>query len=204
MAKSIDKKLLLAKYYDSKGVKQTVSIAKYQDLVSNKDKEAISDFIFNRLHSRYLKPFLFPESVFNEQYKNGFSIMANCCMLIETLESFKQGLGDSNGKSKQLFIDFLGNDRNFTAFQLRETEFYISIRCGILHQGETTNGWIISRKGKQLFDPVKLKVDAVIFMQHLEESLKDYCILLKKSDWSDLVWQNFLNKMSVSIANCSR
>jgi len=204
MTKKIDTTILLAQYYDSKGIIHAISIADYLGMVNIKDKEAIADFLYNRLHARYLKPFFFNDNLFNEQYKNGFSIMANCCMLIETLESFKQGLGDSNRKSKQLFNDFLANDLNFSVFQSRETEFYFSIRCGILHQGETTNGWIISRKGTVLFDPIKLKVNAVIFMQNLEESLKDYCLSLVQSDWSDLIWQNFLKKMSVSIANCSR
>ncbi|WP_433763702.1 hypothetical protein [Flavobacterium ginsenosidimutans] len=204
MSKTVDQSLLLAKYYDAQGIKHTVSIADYMIMEYNKDKGAIAGFIFNRLHSRYLKPFQFPETAYAAQYKNGFSIMANCCMLIETLESFKQGLGSSNRQSEKLFVDFLTTDTNFTDFRSNESDFYTHIRCGILHQGETTGGWIIGRSGKRLFDAAKLKVDAFCFMDSLQESLQDYCLLLQSSDWSDPIWQNFLTKMSVSIAHCAK
>jgi hypothetical protein len=204
MTKTINGNLLLAKYYDISGVKHTLSIDDYKNLVNAGDKSALADFIYNRLHTRYLKPFIFSDPDYVKHFKNGFSIMANCCLLIETLESFKQGLGDSNRNSQKLFVDFLGTDPNFTDLKSFEAQFYFSIRCGILHQGETTNGWIISRSGKSLFDSLKLKVDAVVFLKSLDKSLNEYRQTLINSDFTDTVWVNFLKKMTILITNCAK
>ena len=64
--------------------------------------------------------------------------MANCCLLIETLQSFKNGWEDSGNKSALAFRQFLSTEKNFEVFLNKEQEFYANVRCGILHQGETT------------------------------------------------------------------
>lgn len=204
MAKTINTKLLLAKYSDENGIKQQISIFDYHNFVVAKDKDAIADLIFFRLHSRYIKPFKYCDIDYTRHYKNSFSIMANCCLLIETLESFKNGLADSNRQSQKLFVDFLSTDKNFTAFKAREVEFYFSVRCGILHQGETTNGYILTISGSIFFDVSKLKINAVMFLENLEKSLNEYRSNLKSSDWSDPLWQNLFTKMTSIINNCAK
>src|SRR4030095_6417468 len=99
MAKMLDTTIELAKWFDNTGKSHTVTIQNYLDFVTNQDQVSIADFVFHRLHSRYLKPFQFSDRKFKKQFKNGFSVMANCCLLIETLQSFKNGWGDSDRKS---------------------------------------------------------------------------------------------------------
>ena len=84
----------LARYFDDNNVERKVTVANYHNLFSSsKDKNSIADFIYFRLFSRYLKPFTFDNTDFTKYFKNGFSIIANCCLLVETLESFKKGFG---------------------------------------------------------------------------------------------------------------
>ncbi len=194
----------LARWFDKNGDRQTVTIQNYLDFVSGQDQTSIADFVYQRLHSRYLKPFQFSDSKFKKQFKNGFSIMANCCLLIETLQSFKNGWEDSGRKSGKAFKQFLESEPNFSVFEGKEQEFYQNVRCGILHQGETMGGWTINRDGKTLFDKTKLEVDSITFAKELELALKNYSTKLRSEKWDSETWDNFRTKMRKIISNCNR
>lgn len=200
----LDKNLELARWFDENGIETKVTIQQYLDFVLTKDKAKIADFIFQRLYSRYLKPFLFIDDKFRTQFKNGFSIMANCCLLIETLQSFKNGWGDSDRKSGLAFKQFFTSEANFSAFKNKEKEFYANIRCGILHQGETTGGWTINRSGLNIFDPKTLIVDSISFSKELEMSLREFTENLKKENWDSEPWDNCRVKMRKIMSNCEK
>lgn len=204
MAKTLDTTIELARWFDKDGNEAKVTIQQYLDYIVNQDRSKIADFIFQRLYSRYLKPFLFVDEKFRTQFKNGFSIMANCCLLIETLQSFKNGWGDSDRKSGQAFKQFFATESNFSIFKGREQEFYVNIRCGILHQGETTGGWTVNRSGTNIFDDKTLVVDSVAFAKELETSLKNYSCNLKSAKWDSELWDNFRTKMRKIISNCEK
>jgi hypothetical protein len=204
MAKTLYTTIELARYFDANGDKKKITIADYYSYVESQDRKLIADFIFQRLQSRYLKPFQFPDTNFTEQFKNGFSIMANCCLLIETLQSFKNGWENSGNKSALAFRQFLSTETNFAVFKNKEQEFYTNVRCGILHQGETTGGWTINREGTDLFDRKTLVVDSIIFAQELEKSLAGYSDKLKAEKWDSETWDNFRTKMRRIISNCER
>jgi hypothetical protein len=168
MEKTLDTSIELARYFDNNGNKKTVTIADYNSYVDRQERDLIAEFIFRRLQSRYLKPFQFEDQKYTQQFKNGFSIMANCCLLIETLQSFKNGWEDSQGKSMEAFTQFLSTETKIAkVFKSKKQKegFYKNIRCGILHQGETTGGWTINRnrKGKNLFDNSTFEVNSIVF-----------------------------------------
>jgi hypothetical protein len=190
----------LARYFDKKGKKTIVTVTDYLEYVENQDKDSIADFIFNRLHSRYIKPFAYYDKSFKKEYKNGFSILANCCLLIECLQSFKNGWGDSVRKSERAFKQFFSDDKNFTELKSKGQEIYKNVRCGILHQGETCGGWTIDRGNKSLVDG--RKIHSVTFIDRLEKSLKDYRDKLKDEKWDSETWDNFRTKMRRIISNC--
>ena len=197
------KSIILSKYLDETTGKQIkITIDKYEEYLKKKDKENIAKFIYHRLHGRYLKPFDFDDKDYEKYFKNVFAIMANCCLLIETLESFKNGWGDSNNKSRKAFTQFFKNDKNFSELKDKGNEFYESIRCGILHQGETTNGYVLNKKGVALFDTASKSINAYIFSKKMEKSLEDYKNILIKSEWDSEVWDNFRTKMRKIIENC--
>ena len=197
----MSKNISLAKYHDHVTYKEVnVTIDIYLDYLKNKDKNLIADFIYYRLYNRYLKPFTFNNVDYKKNYKNGFSIMANCCLLIETLESLKNGWGDTRNKSEAAFIQFFKSDKNFSELKNSGKEFYKKVRCGILHQGETVGGWKINRSGHKLLDS-KI-INAYKFSKKIEQSLKDYRNELKRAEWDSEIWDNFRIKMRKIISNC--
>ena len=191
-------------------------------------KTQIADLIFYRLYGRYLKPFQFPNPTYKKEFKNGFSMMANGCLLIETLESFLNGWGDTKdkikvvdihrkyipkdenrkkiSKSELAFWYFFSDYKYFLSLKNYRKDFYKNIRCGILHQGETTGGWKIKRpkdkKLKELFDPESLTINANVFAKEIEKVLKKYVGTLNAEKWDSEVWYNCQTKMNKIIENC--
>lgn len=168
------------------------------------------EFIRRRLFERYIDPVraidLHPDTKIR---KNGFYIMAVSSLLIETLVSFWRGWETTEarkdaagrnvpGKSGEAFRVFFDEETRFAAFQ--GTEFYKSIRCGILHQGEATGGWTISRTGP-LFDGAS-EVNATQFHNKLGAAIRDYARDLKNPPPGSALRSNFDKKMKAVIANC--
>ena len=212
MNETPDTSIELARWFDDSGNQLTTTIQQYLGFVEDEDTEEIAKFIHQRLFNRYLKPFLLPDEKFKKYYKNGFSIMANCCLLIETLQSFKNGWENTEerGKSTQAFKQFFETESEFSVFNReefskRENSFYKNIRCGILHQGEVTGGWRINRDGgTKIFNTETLEIDSVAFARALERSLKSYSDNLKNAEWDSEPWDLFQKKMRRIIANCKK
>ncbi|KDC49526.1 hypothetical protein [Pseudoalteromonas sp. S3431] len=173
---------------DSKKVEDWQAIR--ADALNNHDelfwRKVYSDFFWGRINSRYLTPI---ESISNNgsYLGEGFSIVAIQCSLIEFLEStFKGEIYRLVNKptelkkyeysgSKKCFLSFLENRAPFNAIfdNKKANEFYSSIRCGILHEATTKNGWRIwgkSDSGKEIicFESKK------IYRDDLQYALKDY------------------------------
>ena len=90
---------------------------------------------------------------------------------------------------------------NLGVFAKVATEFYRDIRCGILHQAETTNGWRIRQDGC-LFNQNEKIINAYQFRKELKHALTIYCEELKTSKWNDKVWCDLRRKMCEVIKNC--
>jgi len=166
----------------------TVTVADYRAFKRAKDKERIADFVYLRFQERYLKPFESKEN------KHGFAMMACACLMIETMESFWSGSAKS-GLSGVAFSRFFDRVDHFSSLREHGRLFYKHVRCGIMHQGETTGGWRIRRDNSQLFDADNLIVDATRFLAALEVSLREYCDLLKESSWESDIWGRLQMKM---------
>ena len=124
--------------------------------------EAYSDFYLERLKLRYLNPIYLLRD--GGKYEGeGFAIAAIQCSLIEYLESTEQGLNyrwasDINdlgeyeyNSSQKIFISFLSKRKPFSTYFNRAyaNDFYVGVRCGLLHEARTKNGWIIKAKHKE-------------------------------------------------------
>jgi hypothetical protein len=172
----------------------------YQLFEEEQNKEGIANFIFKRLSERYLIPL---ENV-PPGFRNGFSLMANACLLIETYESFWQGWDDTSSKERRPFESFFNREERFKDFKNEYSrDFYVNVRCAILHQGETKNGWRITReKDAPLFNKTEKSINAAKFFEDLRKSLEAYRDFLITSDWNDEVWVNCRKKISYIIQNC--
>jgi hypothetical protein len=95
-----------------------------------------------RIQSRYLEPvdllIKADESRSPVERRYGFSIMAIDCLLIETLQSFRDGLTDTKNKSEEMFKKYLTERKGFREhFDGKQAKtFFYDFRCGILHQAE--------------------------------------------------------------------
>ena len=88
-----------------------------------------------------------------------------------------------------------------TAFKAHGGQFYEHIRCGILHQGESTGGWKVVRQG-DLFDAATLTIHATKFHRALAQCLDSYCKALEADRWDGPVWLSFKCKMKTICDNC--
>jgi hypothetical protein len=119
--------------------------------------------------------------------------------MLEALESFKRGWKKSVHQSRRLFVEFLDREPEFAAFRGRGEEFYTHVRCGILHQAETTGGWRIMRSGSLLDNQT---INATKFVAALERVLKAYCSALKGEPWGSKEWNKVCRKMNHVCGNC--
>ena len=183
---------------------RNVTVEQYEKWRDAQKTEEIADFLYGRHFRRYLKPFTFDSEDYKTNYKNGFSMMASYCLLIETIEGFYRGWPRS--KNEVAFLKFFTRDNHFKEFAVNDipSQFYKNVRCGILHQGETSGGWLISRKKHvPLLDEAKKTINVNKFGAKLEKSLKDYTNQLKKSRWDSELWKHAKERMKSLIKNCT-
>lgn len=175
----------------------SVTTTNLKTMITNSDQVGISNFILQRFSERYLNPI----KRLDRTEKHGFSIMAISCLMIESLESFKNGWEDTRNKSEKAFKSFFERETEFEIFRTVSSQFYKNVRCGILHQSETTNGWKIRRDGN-LFKPETKTINATDFLNKLEITLNKYVSELKSSDWDSSKWDNLRRKLRLIINNC--
>lgn len=148
-------------------------------------REAFTDFYETRLSLRYLHPI----KVFQDNgtfQGEGFAIVAIQCSLIEFLESTEQGknyrylrrgeaLGPYEYKSSQdIFISFLTGRTPFSATfdEVTAQDFYIGVRCGLLHEARTKNGWRIRANSSS--GAVVGVTERIVYRDNFQDALLAY------------------------------
>lgn len=159
------------------------------------DRVRIADALRERFTNRYIEPI--------QARKRGFTMMAVSCLTIEAFESFLQGWESTYGKkSEAAFRLFFDQFAEFAVLRGHAKQFYKHIRCGLLHQAESTGGWRIRRDRSMLFDQAALTINADRFVDALQQVLIRYFEQLKNVDWDESRWENVRNKMNAIVQNC--
>lgn len=177
-----------------------VTVGQLRKWLETKDKTSkvkIINLIHHRFTNRYVKHL--------KTIDSGFLKMAVSCLMIETLESFKQGKKDTKGKGVglKMFQDFFTSEEIlFPHFKNVSTDFYYCIRCGILHQAETTKAWRILRNG-ELLNPTERTINATRFVTALERALTKYIEELEDSDFNSQLWQYAFLKLEYICESCN-
>lgn len=132
----------------------------------------------------------------------GFAVMALDCLLIETLQQFREGKKQTpDREAKTYFVRFL-TETSFSAFFTSSPMakmFYKHIRCGILHQAEAKESSLIRiRPGDPLVkcteDSNGLIINRKLFHQHLVKVFEEYVSSLRDASNEELR-SNFKKKM---------
>jgi len=156
-----------------------------------------------RIQDRYLEPVDLlikadesRSSIMERRY--GFSIMAIDCLLIETLQSFRDGLKDTKHKSREMFKKYLTERKGFRDHfdEEQANSFFDNFRCGILHQAEIMGPsllWSVGPLKGEKADGTP-HINRTIFHEILKEEFKRYCDELKDPANSELR-KNFRFKM---------
>jgi hypothetical protein len=155
-----------------------------------------AEVVRDRLEGRFLR---FANSCLEDKY-SGFVVLAIDCLLAETIQQFKDGVTDGQGKSKKLVKKFLTGPRFQPDFDADAREaFYLDIRCGLLHQAEAKSMWLIRRKQPALLQKVAggqgYIVDVELFHAALQSSMADYLELISEPA-SSLARTHLWNKMN--------
>lgn len=161
-------------------------------------KTGIAEVVRKRFEDRYLNP------VLSSKAPHGFAILAICCLMVEALESFRQGWKRTDDKSEAAFCSFFQAHGEFRDLRPVAHEFYRAVRCGILHQAETMQGWRVHRETGRLREQNGAVhwVSASEFAQRLKHVLKNYCKILQTSDWPSPIWVNTRRKLQSICKNC--
>lgn len=210
-----------ARYYKDRKL-YNFSMSQIEKLLeSEKNKENLADIIYHRYYDRYLKLFFYSsqltkkytltdkekaydiiENEFNTEFKSGFIIMTNCCLLIETLSTYFDGLNRTNKSGsvtfKKVFLKAKEYKNDLAKFE--NQPIYSNIRCGLLHQGETYGKFKIKRTGP-LFDENNLTINAMRFCRQLNIFLDSYRNELKSAKWDSDIWDKCRVKLRYIIEN---
>lgn len=168
----------------------STTVSQYLAMEKARNKDGISNFV----RERYINPFD------NNSKKSGFIMMASACLMIEALESFRQGWRKSPN-SALAFCQFFDREGRFSPLHGYAKDFYAHVRCGIMHQGETTGGWHIRRDLSVLFDSPTKTIDATVFLAEMDDSLSDYCTNINTASWESEQWKSLRKKMKDICAN---
>jgi hypothetical protein len=150
--------------------------------------EAFDSFLLSRLRSRYLKPIGLIRDKGSWEGE-GFTIASIQCALIEFLAAIREGKNYRHGNpqgpyeysgSRRLFVDFLFQTAPFDQlFSKGEAEdYYSNVRCALLHEARTKDGWIIWGSGTVAVDCKNKIVYRDSFQRLIEQYIDDYGLAL--------------------------
>ncbi len=163
---------------------------------SPKDWMTAADIVRDRLNGRFLQ---FANHCLESEHSE-FVVLAIDCLLVETIQQFKDGVTNGHGQSKKLVTRFLKGSRFAQDFDHKAREaFYRDIRCGLLHQAEAKGKWVVRRAQPSMLQVVKdgqvYIIDIKRFHAGVEDSLKDYLACIRKPA-SSLLRSNLWKKMN--------
>jgi hypothetical protein len=164
-------------------------------------QEAFDSYFHARLSLRYLNPIKILQE--NGTFQGeGFSILAIQCSLIEFLESTVQGISYRYRRKKDpsltqyeysdssdIFVQFLTKRKPFSQSfdEQSATDFYVNIRCGLLHEARTKGGWTVWAKS-----PTQALIsvaDKIVYRDNFHEGLLEFIDWYKGALLSDAAIQ---------------
>lgn len=164
------------------------------------------NFFDDRINERYLEPIrCIADSEVGQGLKGaGFAICTLICALIEALETFHSGKNYkknpepgnpyeySHSKSKKHFINFIKTKSHLNIYFRDNNElavsFYSGIRCSLLHDASTCDGWVINTREKQtiVIRGEEKILNRRLFIKDIKQYIQEYKTSLMEPDNQDL------------------
>jgi len=170
-------------------------------------RSAFDDFLLQRLKARYLNPIqsLQDHGLYQGE---GFSIVAIQVTLVEFLAATIAGIsyrflkpGErlkvyEYDKSGKLFAEFLATEEPFRSefSTVLAGEFYRNVRCALLHEARTKQGWSIWAQSDQgrIVDGNR----KIVFRNDFQRRLEEFLDLYRDRIGADLrIQEAFIRKM---------
>jgi hypothetical protein len=140
----------------------------------------------DRLHGRFIH---FADKCLKDEY-SGFVVLSIDCLLAETIQQFIEGKQHSKNESGMLFRRFLERPHFQPYFtETVRSDFYADIRCGLLHQAEAKNRWLVRSNQAELLKTVGADgyiIDVKQFHSAVKKTFKEYLTLLTQPENVDL------------------
>ena len=162
------------------------------------------EILDSRIRTRFLDPIdvLIGAERDRRRKKFGFTILSIDCLLIETLQGFREGVTNHTAQSRRLFTRFL---RNWTTFRecvrsddaaKHASEVYIECRCALHHSGATGVGVRIAVSGPTfVFGSSGVVINRAKLHNQLNREFERYLGELRDARNVDLR-RNFRTKMN--------
>jgi hypothetical protein len=182
----------------------TVAVWKRLDLTNpmGADWEVAIRIFEHRIRSRFIEPanLLIQHEQYKERGTFGFAILALDCMVIETLQGFREGMIDHSGKSGALITACLrqGCFAEWFTSKAEANSFYHGYRCALHHAGQTDGDLRIRRSGPAVVRDSSsgaIAVNRTAFHDLVKTDLADYAKELRSGSNPELR-ENFRKKMN--------
>ena len=151
------------------------------------------DALKTRIEKRYLNPLKSLYNMNGSDHTFGFIILTAAFALVETLESFRQGIKNHKNKSTGLFKDGLLGlkivdlDVSRELIESEKTVVYEAGRCALLHSGGTDKITIgITGDILVKLQDGRYKINRDKFVGWIEQKFNEYIEELKVADRDDM------------------
>ena len=152
------------------------SIAQVERWLNTGSVPKLVDFLRKRHYNRFFDPIDVLKNTRQSHEGYGFSMMSLCCLLVETIQCFREGWPTTSNvewvqllriqanepvpleyqlpaklptTGQQAFRAFFADHPDFFPY-IDGDSFYDNIRNGLLHQAQTKDGWTINVMGSRL------------------------------------------------------
>jgi len=164
-----------------------------EDLIADERRaaaawEELIGAVERRMNERFLTP-INQLARFDDEdilpYRPGFAILALDCLVIDTIQSLREGRAKTVAVSPAYsFKTFLKSDR-FSEFKPKDRgDFFGYVRNAILHNGETRNGWKIRIDTESMIESVSgtKTINRRLFHSAVEAEFRDLLDLVRSGD----------------------
>jgi len=187
-------------------------IVKVRRCLRNRDRNGLVRFIKERHEERFFQPIRHLINLPENPQGYGFATMALCALLVETIQSYEDGLPTTHSQELKRLRTLhripaayrlppslqVNGKKTFQRFFLQHrqhfsgvsgTRFYKNIRNGLLHQGQTRAGWTLRKASSDICDPGRRIIYRDNFMEALEASFNEYLGKLRAREWDSRLWR---------------